>query len=413
LLKLAADMNEPLPLDMGAAIVAGALHGLHAAHEAKGDDGEPLDLVHRDVSPENILVGVNGVPRILDFGIAKAAGRVSTTAEGKVKGKLAYMAMEQLAGEAVDRRVDVFSTGVVLWEVLTGRPRFRAPSQTALLAMALEGKLIAPSAIRPDISPELDALVLRAMDRDPAKRFATAREFAFALEELVPLASPARVGAWVEEHASETLSLRASLVANVEKSQSDPGQASNPFDDSGRGVTVISSPGSSRPGDAFAATALIDTHGDRAQLTAAEGLSVQSEEEQERKPSRWPLIALAALLVSVTGLVFALSSADEPTDGPVSPAPASPTDLVTPTGADSSPAVASPEPSALAAPSAAASASASASTSEPAVKAPPSKPATRPRRPPPKPPSKPAKTNCNPPYTVDARGVQRIKPECL
>src|SRR5439155_7191368 len=103
----------------------GVLHGLHAAHEAVDDLGAPLGVVHRDVSPQNIIVSTDGVARVLDFGIAKAVGRVQTTRDGRIKGKLAYMPPEQLCGEEIDRGVDIYAAGIVLWELLTGRRLFR------------------------------------------------------------------------------------------------------------------------------------------------------------------------------------------------------------------------------------------------------------------------------------------------
>src|SRR5579863_8618035 len=106
------------PLRAVVSIMAGSLHGLHAAHEAKSERGEPLGIVHRDVSPQNILVGIDGVARVLDFGVAKAAGRLHTTREGELKGKLAYMAPEQLETGTLTRQSDVYAAAVVLWETL-------------------------------------------------------------------------------------------------------------------------------------------------------------------------------------------------------------------------------------------------------------------------------------------------------
>ena len=125
---LRADL--PSPAIVGS-ILAGALHGLHAAHEAKNEKGELLELVHRDVSPQNLLVGVDGVTRVLDFGVAKAVGRLGVTRQGVIKGKLAYMAPEQIDG-VVTRRSDVFSAGVVLWEALAGRRLFSGDNEVSI-----------------------------------------------------------------------------------------------------------------------------------------------------------------------------------------------------------------------------------------------------------------------------------------
>jgi serine/threonine-protein kinase len=120
------------PQAIACAIAHDMLAGLHGAHETTGEDGKGLGLIHRDVSPQNILVGVDGLARVLDFGVAKAAGRVHVTQSGEVKGKIPYMPPEQLAGEDLDRTVDVYAAGVVLWEMLTGRRLFDGPNEVAI-----------------------------------------------------------------------------------------------------------------------------------------------------------------------------------------------------------------------------------------------------------------------------------------
>jgi serine/threonine protein kinase len=122
LLRRARATRQPPPVRVICSVLAGVLTGLHAAHEARDEGGAPLDIVHRDVSPQNVLVGVDGVPRVVDFGVAKAAGRLHTTEEGQIKGKLAYMAPEQLTMARLDRRVDVFAAAAVLWEPTTRAP---------------------------------------------------------------------------------------------------------------------------------------------------------------------------------------------------------------------------------------------------------------------------------------------------
>src|SRR5262249_3178929 len=129
-----------IPPAIAASIVAGALHGLHAAHEAVSDQGEPLGLVHRDVSPQNILVGTDGLARVAAFGVAKSIGRAQTTRDGQLKGKLAYMAPEQIRGVPVSRRTDVFGAAVVLWEALTVQRLFAAEIEAELVSRILEGE---------------------------------------------------------------------------------------------------------------------------------------------------------------------------------------------------------------------------------------------------------------------------------
>ena len=147
LLRAARRATGRVPQPVALAIVSGILHGLHAAHEATNDAGEPLHLVHRDVSPQNVLVAADGVARVLDFGVAKAAGRMVATREGTIKGKMAYMAPEQLRAEAIDRRADIYSASVVLWETLTTHRLFEAEGEVGVFGKVLAGASTPPSAV--------------------------------------------------------------------------------------------------------------------------------------------------------------------------------------------------------------------------------------------------------------------------
>jgi serine/threonine-protein kinase len=220
LIRLSNESQRRIPPPIAVAIAVGALHGLHAAHEATSERGDALSLVHRDVSPQNILVGIDGVPRVLDFGIAKAAGALHTSRDGQLKGKLAYMAPEQLRGK-VSRATDIFALGVVLWEMLVGRRLFSADGEAELFGIVLEAKAERPSRYAPGIPAELEAHLLRALDPDPAKRFATAREMARAIEKSVPLVSASDVGEWVADVAEKALAERAQRIAGIENSSAD------------------------------------------------------------------------------------------------------------------------------------------------------------------------------------------------
>ena len=222
LAKITRKTKELIPQPVILAIMSNVLHGLHAAHEAKTEEGEPLHIVHRDVSPQNILVGTDGVARVLDFGIARAAVRLESTREGMVKGKLAYMAPEQLMGTPVTRHADIFSSGVVLWEMLAGRRLFLRgdDAESVLIEKLLRGNLEAPSTCNPLVSPELDAITMKALERDPDNRYATAREMAMALEKAGALATASTVGEWVEKIAHDSLAERMSQVSAFEKSSS-------------------------------------------------------------------------------------------------------------------------------------------------------------------------------------------------
>jgi eukaryotic-like serine/threonine-protein kinase len=221
LVRAAANTGKRIPVNVTLSILSGVLHGLHAAHEAKSERGEPLGIVHRDVSPQNVLVGVDGVARVLDFGIAKAAGRASTTREGQIKGKLSYMAPETLQNSEADRKSDTYAASVVLWEALTGERLFRADTAATTLARLLTETVVRPSHYAPNISAELDAIVLRGLSRDPAARFATAREMALALEASGPLVSSTTVGEFVSLVAHNELAQRAERIAEVEQANDD------------------------------------------------------------------------------------------------------------------------------------------------------------------------------------------------
>jgi serine/threonine-protein kinase len=218
LARLARDVqarSERIPPPIVAAILSGALQGLHAAHEARDESGRSLNIVHRDVSPQNLLVGIDGMVRVLDFGVAKAAGRVQTTQEGQVKGKFSYMAPEQLEGP-VTRAADIFSAAVILWEALCGRRLYKGDTEAQILARVLKGAPQRPSEIAPELAP-YDAVVLKGLAKKPDERHATAREMALDLEKCGRVASQAEVADWLEHNAGTTLRERAQTVAQIEQ----------------------------------------------------------------------------------------------------------------------------------------------------------------------------------------------------
>ncbi len=220
LLRSAIVEEKLVPPRIVCSILSGVLHGLHAAHEARGDRGEPLEIVHRDVSPQNVLVGVDGVSRVLDFGVAKAAGRMQTTRDGQLKGKLAYMAPEQVKGESVDRRTDIYAASVVLWEALTSKRLFKAENEANALARVLAGKVPPPSTEVPGLPSGIDAVVARGIHLEPSERYATAREMAAELESVLGVATPTEVAEWVEKCAQADLTEQAQHVGEMERSDS-------------------------------------------------------------------------------------------------------------------------------------------------------------------------------------------------
>jgi serine/threonine protein kinase len=183
LLRASAKRGLYLPVEIATRMIADALDGLSYAHELIGYDGKPLGVVHRDISPQNIFVTYQGVVKLLDFGIAKAESNVVETRTGVIKGKFAYIAPEQALGSGLDPRADVWSMGVVLWESLTSRRLFKSENELATLQESLRGAIAPPSDYQPDVPPELDAIVLQALARDPDERFQSAADFRNALEE--------------------------------------------------------------------------------------------------------------------------------------------------------------------------------------------------------------------------------------
>ncbi|WP_304988518.1 serine/threonine-protein kinase [Corallococcus sp. CA053C] len=173
------------PLGLKCRIAAEAAAGLDAAHNARSPSGRKLSLIHRDVSPQNVLVGFNGGVKLIDFGVAKAQGKLSQTVVGTIKGKHAYMSPEQARGEPLDARSDVFGLGTVFYELLTGGRLFKRESEMATLKAVVGFKIVPPSEAVPGIPKSLDAIVFKALARKRDDRFSTAGELQLALEEFL------------------------------------------------------------------------------------------------------------------------------------------------------------------------------------------------------------------------------------
>jgi serine/threonine-protein kinase len=222
LLRATDERAQRVPVPVATTLLADALEGLHAAHEATAEDGEPLRMVHRDMSPQNVLVGADGIARVLDFGIATAVRRLQVTRGDQLRGKLGYMAPEQLARRPVDRRTDVYSASVVLWETLTARRLFDDEEPAVTLRRILAGDAAAPGTLVADLPAGLDQVVMRGLALDPDGRFATASEMAAALESVVRRATPREVALWVKLTAGSVLERRAALLREVEASSATP-----------------------------------------------------------------------------------------------------------------------------------------------------------------------------------------------
>jgi serine/threonine-protein kinase len=182
LLRAAARAKVELPLGAAVRIVADAARGLHHAHTACDNEGKPLGVVHRDVTPHNLFLCTDGQVKVLDFGIAKAASQLHQTRTGTIKGKFAYLAPEQIRGESIDRRVDVFALGIVLHELLTLRPLFRGANDAETLNRVLTLEVPAPEKVRRGVPPGLGAVALRALQRDRDRRLPSAQALADSIE---------------------------------------------------------------------------------------------------------------------------------------------------------------------------------------------------------------------------------------
>ncbi|MFO0548798.1 MAG: serine/threonine-protein kinase [Polyangiaceae bacterium] len=465
--KLVRNTPEGVPLPIAVAIAVGMLEGLHAAHEARGEDKQPLDIVHRDVSPQNVLVGTDGVARLIDFGVAKAVGNSVMTRDGQIKGKVAYMAPEQIAALPVDRRADIYSAAVVLWEMVTGRRYFGEgiESDAALVMRAMNHEPAPPSSVRKEIPAELDAIILKGLSKTPANRFATAREMAQALEKIAAPAAARDVARWMEAKAGEALRRRAHQMSAFDLSIATelPGRSSMlaaakiiprtdsklaflarpaPEQDVGSGVETspaiaaaraskpqdlaaiaqpAASPASPPQGAALEPVSAVEPESAAPRATVAlvdeasrhEFVLPQAAGSRSRRSAGW--IALALVLASGVGFVTArmLDRSERP--------------LVAarPSYGERGPAVATSLAPGAAAPtattaqgsggaSASAAASASVSAPRPALTNTSSNKAPQPAR------TTTATTtaaarpgSCDPPYTMTADGVKRFKPECL
>jgi eukaryotic-like serine/threonine-protein kinase len=368
LVRAAARDDERVPVEIASGIVCDALHGLHAAHEATAENGAPLHLVHRDVSPQNLLVGAEGITRVVDFGVAKAIGQSHVTREGQLKGKLAYMAPEQILGEPVDRRADVYAAGVVLWELLTQASLFAGETEAATLQKALSHTPAPPSSVVAHLPTALDDVVLRALSRDPAMRFATARDMAQALEAAAPVASARRIAEWVDVLAGDRIAARRRRLAEIELLPMG-------------GAETPPKPPEEQP--------------------ASLVLAGEPEEPTVRRGRRWPL-ALAALGL-VVAMPLAWLTVSSTSDGSTSDAHAS-----SAPAADPAPPPAAPPPSASS--SQAASRGGAVDRRTAAIGRPATAPQTAPRKPDGAAPA--GRSNCPVRSFVDADGITQFRRDC-
>ncbi|MDB4944186.1 MAG: protein kinase [Labilithrix sp.] len=305
-----------IPPRLACTVVMGLLHGLHAAHEATTEQGAPLEIVHRDVSPQNVMVGVDGVARVFDFGVAKAAHRAQTTQDGAIKGKIAYMAPEQLLSEAVDRRADIYAAAVVLWEVLTGERLFEGDNQGRVIRKILDEEVPVPSSIAPGLPRALDVAIMKGLERDVTKRWQTARDFANALERCTPLASSTQVGEWVESIGGSSLEARDRRVKEIERLERG-GSAPGPLEpDVGpqerptvgpRGLQERAAVSPAAPAGRARTAPTVLNPTDVQTIAVTPLASLEAVHEKRRSGQRMLFVGLALALVGVIAALFAVT----------------------------------------------------------------------------------------------------------
>ena len=419
-----------MPPPVAVAIVLDVLRGLHAAHEALDGSGQPLGLVHRGVSPQNVLVGVDGVSRVLDFGLATGRARLRTRPPGVTaffsKGKSAYMSPEQIRRQTVDRRTDVFASSVVLWELLTGERLFRDTGEEEVARQITTHEIPPPSAAQPGVTAALDGVLARALDRKLESRTPTAAALAEEIEAALAPATRAEVSAWVDGTVTERLRERAELVALVENAPlppPDPTVQLSPLD-----VAAAEKRAGAEPPPPWA-------------RPIPSALSWPPAARRRRRRAALAFSSAGAVLVTLLVLWLWPSSPDPepartsaPAADPVSPVKPTPVPSATPsrsagsatrTGAVRRSAASPPRVRAAAATPQPPDQQASPKkkvTRAPTAKPAPSKTATKtanraPARAAPKPATAPkaarSKPGCDPPYIVDAQGIRRLKKECL
>ncbi|MBW2453516.1 MAG: serine/threonine protein kinase [Deltaproteobacteria bacterium] len=379
--------RQTLPLEVTLRIVVDTLNGLHAAHELTGKDKQPLSLVHRDVSPSNVIVGFDGITRLTDFGVARARVRLHSTRNSAVKRKLAYLPPEQLTEDDVDRRADIYAAGVVLWEALTSRRLFTAKSEAKLLVMLMAGATRTPREVNPEVPEPISDVCMRALALRPARRFATAADFAEALEDAASRAGMRTAKARQVGDYAESLPL--AVTSTTDPPPPPAGDGSDV--DTLSGATPLTGPrtGGSRPG----------TGGSVSRATVA-----AATESANGSGRRWPLRlgAIACVLAGVVGAAVLFWPERDPK--PQSPAAPAVTGEPTakPPATPSEPADSAPDPAATASSAPAAPPSASSSPTAPvsaSAPVPPGsvwRPPTVPNKPWP-PPPKPTSTAYRPP----------------
>jgi len=404
LLRRASKQQVHLDFGFIAAVATQTCDALHYAHELKDRDGETLGLVHRDVTPSNIFLTESGVAKVLDFGIAKARGASAKTEDGAVKGKYAYMAPEQLRGGAIDRRVDLFALGVVMYEMVALRRLFQRKTDYLTFRAVMEQPIPDIRRYRPDIPDALANLLARALDREPSKRFDSARQLGSAMLDALNAAglrpwTQGDIGDFVKSNFADEIGKRSQQVKTA-VSRTQPGALSRSTmplivhedatndsseDDGFPSVETdvdsaprfVATSADRPPSDPFASSTpppfAAETTGSAPGLRPIQGTPIGSLPSQpvvvvHKRSLLWPILAVAMIAVAGGALFLVWKQMQNQQQQP-GPAPI----IVT---QESAPRVETPPPPPQPDPEPAGSAQTAGSASEPRVKKPPKKPKT-------------------------------------
>lgn len=451
-----------LSLEMHLRIIIDVLRGLHYAHELTDFDGNPLNVVHRDISPHNVFVTYDGLVKVIDFGIVKHIGAGVETATGVIKGKIGYMPAEQIDGRQVDRRADLYSVGVMLWEAVTGKRLWKGLSDVTIMHRVLTGDLPKPSEVAADVPEELEHIIMKALSLDRERRHATALELESDLESFLSKRPPVTgrdIGGFLlREFGDVRAETKRIIDQELKHLATGPRSSPRSAPSISAGPPSSGPPSRSGPLSRTSATQIAPSlapagyttvSGSTAGLSGAQGTGATS-----RAGKAFRALFVGALVVM--GSVVAWRASTHTQGTPPAPSGAAPTPaealsavtppapVVAPSTDEAAPALdeaASADEETDAQPSAGASPSASA-TSEPTAKrttrttkqphrttrppqrttrtavsnaaaAPPEPKPTAEAAPPAAPAVKSPKTGCEVPYTIDADGIKRFKVECM
>lgn len=433
--------TQRFPLAMHLRVISECLAALEYAHNLQDFEGNDLGLVHRDVSPHNVFLTYDGQIKLLDFGIAKLSTSHVETATGVIKGKLRYMPPEQITGDGVDRRSDLFAVGVMLWEAATGQKMWANASEANIMNAVLNGEIPPPSSVQPDVDPELEQIILRALQVDQDARYSTAAEMQAALDEYLANTGSAlrsrdighvvselfaesreQTRAVVQEQLSRVASLTEADVREYQPIELTTAGSQTGFDSSNTPVTQTRAPSWRSAALILALGGLVGAAGLALWLKSNRDQQLQQEVAAARSEPHVPEEVYLRITAFPATAQLELDGEPLPSNPFTRTYPYEPDKLrelkVTATGYETAVRqikldqntdlvltlveLAQPEPSEPA----------EAEDDKDAKQA---KPVVRPvYRPPPKPVALPKpKANCDPPYYVDARGVKKFKPGCL